>query len=135
MLSQFDYCCTSSKQYEISPAKLKFRNYFQIRSDGSPFPKRICDTCNKDFYTFKAFLIRLNEGQALLGEQLMQVDNIIIKIPNFLADKRSIFKEKYPCLPKPIPAIKSRPTTKEVLPDTLHIPSKRKRKLPKRYLS
>ena len=40
--------------------------------------------------------MKLNEGQALLGEQLVQVDNVIIKIPNFLADKKTLFKEKFP---------------------------------------
>ena len=110
--------------------------HFQIKPDGGPFfPKRICDGCLQDFTTLKGFLVKLNEGQALLGEQLVQVDNVIIKVPNFLADKKSIFKEKYPSAPKAVsvPKLKSlRQNRNEVIPAPE--PSKRTRKLPQRYV-
>ena len=79
--------------------------------------------------------MRLNEGQALLGEQLVQVDNVIIKVPNFLADKKSIFKEKFPSAPKAISAPKHKGLCVLVQnPPSESIPSKRTRKLPRRWV-
>jgi hypothetical protein len=77
--------------------------------------------------------VRLNEGQALLGEQLVQVDNVIIKVPNFLADKKSIFKEKFPSAPKAVSAPKHKGLCVLLQnPPSESIPSKRTRKLPRR---
>ena len=79
--------------------------------------------------------MRLNEGQALLGEQLVQVDNVIIKVPNFLADKKSIFKEKFPSAPKAISAPKHKGLCVLIQnPPSESIPSKRTRKLPRRWV-
>ena len=81
-------------------------------------------------------MVKLNEGQALLGEQLVQVDNVIIKVPNFLADKKTLFKEKFPSLPRAVSTPKhrglafrqNRPAEVTTNPE----PSKRTRKLPRR---
>lgn len=82
--------------------------------------------------TLKAFLVKLNEGQALLAEQLVQLDNVLIKVPNLLADKKSLFREKYPWQPKPVyvKTAKIVESFKAVPADDL--PNKRTRKLPKR---
>ena len=81
-------------------------------------------------------MVKLNEGQALLGEQLVQVDNVIIKIPNFLADKKTLFKEKFPSLPRTVSTPKNRNLVFKQNPPaevvTSPEPSKRTRKLPKR---
>ena len=81
-------------------------------------------------------MVKLNEGQALLGEQLVQVDNVIIKIPNFLADKKTLFKEKFPSLPRTASTPKNRNLVFKQNPPaevtTNPEPSKRTRKLPKR---
>lgn len=83
--------------------------------------------------TLKAFVVKLNEGQALLAEQLVQLDNVVIKVPNLLADKKSLFREKYPWQPKPV-YVKT-PKTIDIslaVADAVDLPIKRARKLPKR---
>lgn len=78
-------------------------------------------------------MVRLNEGQALLAEQLVQLDNVVIKVPNLLADaKKSLFKEKYPSAPKvtySTKVAKNQPASRQLAEI---LPNKRSRKLPKR---
>ena len=106
----------------------------QIKAE-SPFPPGICHLCYKDFLILKGFLIRLNEGQAIISEKLSKHENILVKSINFLAEKKSLFREKYPCMPK----IAYSQNSNKV---KLHQPSenlverstKRQRKLPSRYV-
>jgi hypothetical protein len=116
----------------------------------SPFPKSICEVCHGDFTAFKSFFVKLNEGQAILADQLAQVDNVLVQMPNFLAEKKTLFKDKFPCMPKTV-IIKSNNAVKktkkekqdqqqqqkEDLKDSercldLVRPSRRARKLPQR---
>ena len=93
-------------------------------------PKVVCHGCENDFKILRNFMVKLNEGQALLAEKLSQVDNMIIQMPNLLADKRCLFRDKYPCIPKAVKPRLAKP--RKPLP-VLHLLSeKRSRKLPRR---
>ena len=92
----------------------------------------MCCNCNTDFEVVKKFMIKLNEGQALLAERLNQVDNIIIQMPNMLADKRPLFKEKYPCMPKALPKPRQTKQMKRASDEEIIVSEKRTRKMPLR---
>ena len=77
-------------------------------------------------------MVKLNEGQALLAERLNQVSNILIQMPNMLADKRSLFKDKYPCMPKAPPKPRQMKPLKETPEEEVIVSEKRTRKLPQR---
>ena len=94
-------------------------------------PKVMCCQCNTDFEVMKKFMIKLNEGQAVLAERLNQINNIVIQMPNMLAHKRPLFKDKYPCMPKAPPKPRlSKPL--KTFPDEVIVSEKRTRKLPQR---
>ena len=72
----------------------------------------------------------------MLSEQLMQVESTIIKMPNFLArsERKSLFKEKYPSVPKIVTVPKKAKKIKLISEAKSSSPflTKRARKLPKR---
>ena len=102
----------------------------QIKAE-SPLPKVVCFDCENEFRLLRNFMVKLNEGQALLAEKLSQVDNMIIQMPNLLDPKRCLFKDKYPCMPKAIPKPRL-VKPKKTLPVLLPLSEKRSRKLPRR---
>ena len=105
--------------------------FFQIKAE-SPFPKVVCCDCKNDFKILRNFFVKLNEGQALLAEKLSQVDNMVIQMPNLLADKRCLFRDKYPCIPKAMPKPRLAKPRKKPLPVLFPLSEKRCRKLPLR---
>ena len=98
----------------------------------SPFPRGICELCHTDFLSLKALFVRLNEGQALITDMLSETENIFVKSINFLADKKSLFRDKYPSMPKVVYHSASKPKVQEVSENTIDRSSKRIRKLPQR---
>ena len=101
----------------------------------SPFPKGLCQICHDEFYNFKTFFIKLNEGQSILTELLSEV-GISVKTMNYLADRKTIFPSKFPCMPKAVPLASHFTKTKiqESPPENVIIErsTKRIRKMPSR---
>lgn len=113
---------------------LTLRLISQVKQE-SPLPKVICQGCCKEFAAFKAFIVKLNEGQAILAEQLAHSDNIVLKVPNFLSERKCLFKDKFPCTPKVTSAPKPKGDKygKLTIDEPLERPSRRTRKLPSRF--
>ena len=99
----------------------------------SPFPKGLCQICHDDFYNFKAFFIKLNEGQSILTELLSEV-GISVKTMNYLADRKTLFPSKFPCMPKAVPSSHFTKHKIQDSPDKVIIErsTKRIRKMPSR---
>lgn len=103
----------------------------------SPFPKGLCQICHDEFYNFKAFFIKLNEGQSILTELLTEV-GISVKTMNYLTDRKTLFPSKFPCMPKVVPSASHFNKTKiQESPEKVIIErsTKRIRKMPTRYYS